>query len=740
MGVFSGWSSRIFQPVTLILVPLAAALGLPAADLWHSVRAEGATGDGVTLDTKAIQAAIDKCAREGGGTVVLPAGRYLAGTIRFRSNVTLHLEAGATILGTDDLSLYQKPAGERDWYLALILAEDVHDVALTGHGTIDGRKVFNPEGEERMRGPHAALFFKCRDVTIRDVNFVEAANYAVILRASLRVTVDGITAKGGWDGLNIHDSRNVTVSNSQFYTGDDCLAGAYWENVTVTNCILNTSCNAIRTGGRNVLIENTLIYGPGEYEHRTSHRTNMIAGFQILPHRDSARHVVEPGPVDNMVLSNVSMVNVRTPVFVAYGSEAAYGRDSFGVGRIIINNLTATGVSRTPFYVAGTAGDPMGSLIVNSARITYTGGATEEFAHHQGRSPMSTMQAYAFYLRHIRQVELRDVRVDYEKPDTRPALLAQNVGLLELDRFQAKRESDGAPPLLFENLRSLIVNGRTAPAAAARIRSVDAPEDPVYAGEPFRIGVRVENAGDAGLAEIPLRAGGLTMRRSVWLEKGESAPVRFMDVVLPDAGDKEIRSEGPMAKLTVLPKPAGRAVSEPYRSFHNTEAVIQQLDGGFYIMARGRSTVLDRADEYGAVYRERALASGGAVAVRMENPDGRSGWGGHAGIIVRDDIAAPGRSAGYLILTSSACNGTSLQWDSDGDGRIDRHTELDGHTRWPHWLKLERNGNRFTGYASVDGKTWDKTGEADAPGASGARDAGLFCHQSSARFTGLRWE
>ena len=160
----------------------------------------GAKGDGVALDTKAIQSAIDTCARAGGGTVVLPAGNYLSGTIRFRSNITLQLENGAAILGTDNLSQYEKPAGERDWYLALLLAEDVHDVALVGHGTVNGRKVFNPDGEEGMRGPHAALFFKCKNVTIRDVNFIEAGNYHVILRSSVGATIDGITARGrlGW--------------------------------------------------------------------------------------------------------------------------------------------------------------------------------------------------------------------------------------------------------------------------------------------------------------------------------------------------------------------------------------------------------------------------------------------------------------------------------------------------------------------------------------------------------------
>ena len=544
---------------------------------------------------------------------------------------------------------------------------------------------------------------------------------------------------GGWDGVNIHDSRDVTVSNSRFYTGDDCLAGAYWENVTVSNCILNSSCNAIRTGGRNVLIENTLIYGPGEYEHRTSHRTNTIAGFQILPHAGSARLVAEPGPVDNMVLSNVSMVNVRTPVYVAYGSGAAYGRNSYGVGRIVINGLTATGVSRTPFYVSGTAEDPMDSLIVNNARITYAGGADYEDAHAQGLSPMSTLESYGFYLRHIKNVELRDVRVDYEKPDHRPAIFAEGVGVLELDRFQSERQSGGSPPYLFAGVGRLIVNGKTVPAAEARIRELRGPDSPVRISEPFTVTTTVENPGSEGLAGVVLEAGGEKFQRSVWLDGREVANVGFVNISLKETGAVQLKVGERTAPLDVLPAPHGGPVEEPYLVFENTESTIEQLDGGFYIRARGRSTLLDRADEYGAIYRDGGLGSHGEIVVKMENPDVRSSWGGHAGIMVRDDIIRAGESPGYVILTSSPCNGTSLQWDSNSDGIIDKYTPLAGYTRWPHWLKLVRDGNNFTGYVSADGATWDEIGHAAVPGAAGARDAGLFCHSSSARFSQLDW-
>jgi hypothetical protein len=179
-------------------------------------------------------------------------------------------------------------------------------------------------------------------------------------------------------------------------------------------------------------------------------------------------------------------------------------------------------------------------------------------------------------------------------------------------------------------------------------------------------------------------------------------------------------------------------VGAPYKTFQNTDSQLQQLDGAFYIRSAGDASVLQRADQYGAIYLEDALERNGSVIVKIENPDLRASWGGRSGIMVRNNISKAGQSAGYLILGSSPSNGSSLEWDSDGDGRIDKYTTLDGYTLWPHWLKLERQGNKFTGYSSTDGSAWSRIGEADAVAAEERLDAGIFTHRSSARFTGLR--
>jgi len=146
----------------------------------YDIRDYGAAGDGATLDTPAIHKAVEACAAAGGGQVRFPPGRYLSGTVHLKSRVTLFFEAGARLVGTASLDEYQHPtppaflpeAKWGKWHRALILGDGLEDIAIAGQGTIDGNKVFDPTGEERMRGPHTFVFVNCRRVSVVDVSFV----------------------------------------------------------------------------------------------------------------------------------------------------------------------------------------------------------------------------------------------------------------------------------------------------------------------------------------------------------------------------------------------------------------------------------------------------------------------------------------------------------------------------------------------------------------------------------------
>jgi hypothetical protein len=126
------------------------------------VRDFGAKGDGTTLDTEAINNAIEAATVKADAEVHFPPGKYVTGTVELQSEMTLVLEPGSTLLGTTNLAAYKMfhpPAGtpeagfKPEWHRALILGDKVEKVTITGGGVIDGNKVFDPKGEERMRGP-----------------------------------------------------------------------------------------------------------------------------------------------------------------------------------------------------------------------------------------------------------------------------------------------------------------------------------------------------------------------------------------------------------------------------------------------------------------------------------------------------------------------------------------------------------------------------------------------------------
>lgn len=705
------------------------------------VRQNGAAGNGVALDTFSINKTIESCAAAGGGTVYFPAGTYLSGTILLKSNVTLWLASGATVVGSRNLADYRSAVDGDHWFDALVLAKGVQNVAIIGRGLIDGNKIRDPNGEEKIRGPHAILFYDSQNITVRDISIKDSGNYSLILRSCKGVNVEGINVHGGWDGINMWDTLDATISNCRIYAGDDGLAGRYWQNVTVTNCVLNASANAIRVGGRNVLIADSIIYGPGESRHGTSLRHRTEAGFQILPNGSGAANkFATPGPIDNMVLSNITMINVGTPFYVAYSSDAPYSVNNLGVGRIIVNNLVALDAGKIPIYISAPPNNPAKSIILNNVRVTVAGGANETQSEGQGFSPFSILQSYGVYARNVQNLELHDVKFDSTLPDLRPALFGEHVGTVELDRFHpAITAADGAPPIQLAGVHRLVIDGVEPSSASVQITSVNIPQSSVIANDPFAVTVAVANTGPAGLANITMQVGKETVERSVVLRANEKGNIMFANLRVSAAGPLEIRSGELSRRMDVLPSLNGHAVENPFKVFHNTTADLRQLgDNSFFIRAEGDYPVMQYDDQYGAIYQPGGLPREGTVIVKLENPELRTNWQGRVGIIVRNDVSKPGDSGGYLVLDSSPAAGSYLEWSTDNGKSLNEHSEFVGYTVWPHWLKLERHGNQFIGYSSEDGNNWTEIGKVDLPGTHDVLDVGMFAFRSSARF--LEWK
>lgn len=253
-----------------------------------SVKDFGATGNGATLDTKAVQEAIEHVAAKGGGLVTVPKGTYLCGSIWLRSNVEFHLDEGAVIKGSPDIKDYcaadccPQNEAEIGWgdYISgghLILGVGVSNVTLSGKGRIDGNSDaflldFNgaPYSNKSLisaRPSQMVWFVDSSEITIKDIELADSPYWSCFLLNCNKVNVSGCyvhtrrkdyhTFNG--DGIDIDRCQDVMVSNCRIDTSDDCItlraSGAHLlekpqdcAQVRVENCVLSSSCNAIRIG------------------------------------------------------------------------------------------------------------------------------------------------------------------------------------------------------------------------------------------------------------------------------------------------------------------------------------------------------------------------------------------------------------------------------------------------------------------------------------------------------------
>jgi polygalacturonase len=426
-----------------------AAAAQPKA---FNVRDYGARGDGRTLDTAAINRAVEACAAAGGGRVVLPPGRYLSGTVYLKSNVELMLDAAATLVGSKDLADYKSK--QSPWHRALLLGDGAQNVRILGQGAIDGNRVFDPHGEEQMRGPHTIVLDHCRDVTIRDLAIKDSGNYAIFFELSDRVQIRNVKISGGWDGVHFRGSReqpcrDVTIADCRFATGDDSIAGRYWERVRVSNCALNSSCNCVRLIGpaTHLTIEKCRMYGPGEHPHRTSNRRNCLAGLNLQPGSWDGTQ----GRLDDVTIDDITMQNVATPFhFVLKPGNTA--------GRVTVSRVKATGVYFAAASVESWAETPWEDVTFRDLVIEFAGGGKRDDARQPVRAPGNDcrpLPAWGFYLHNVKNLTLDHVRLSCVKPDLRPVLVADRVERLVLSDVPLPQAPGAEPPLVLRDVKHL---------------------------------------------------------------------------------------------------------------------------------------------------------------------------------------------------------------------------------------------------------------------------------------------
>ena len=338
-------SKKYFALLCFCTTALLHCYGQGPAEGFFNIKNYGATGDGHTLDTKGFDNAIAACVKAGGGTVFVPPGKFVTGTIRLYSNMELRLSPGAVILASENPKDYLlqgdfgfSGSGAGGKTLGIIFANEAENVSITGAGIIDGNassfmyldstqvssyedRKYSRQGKDYMgpakhdkeapvmwkgewinRPGTQIVFHACKKVLVRDIIIRNANDWTFDLNACDNVKVLGITIDNdervpNSDGIDMYDSRNVIIADCDVRAGDDGMAVISSSNVTVTNCSFNSRSCGIRIGynafndadSGNLLFDNVRIYGSnrgiGIFQRRKGNISNMVFSNLIIDTR-----------------------------------------------------------------------------------------------------------------------------------------------------------------------------------------------------------------------------------------------------------------------------------------------------------------------------------------------------------------------------------------------------------------------------------------------------------------------
>ena len=391
------------------------------------VREFGAQGDGVTLDTHAIQKALDECGKAGGGIVQLTAGTYLSQPIFLRSETTLQLDEGAVLKATDEPADFADPK-KPGKVIAFINGKKLNHAAITGKGTIDGsgRRWWGPAMEaklgkrsETQRRPRMVVLQYCTNLQIRDVTLLNSPSFHLVPKDCENVVIDGVRfiapdESPNTDAIDPSTSRHVRITNCHIDVGDDNVAiksgrqnpdhpNAACEDLVITDCQFfhghGLSIGSETVGGvKNLKVERITF-------ENTDH------GVRIKSYEGKG------GIVENASYSDLTMTNVKTPIKITAYYPKIPAEDTTDpvtsttpvYRNIHIKNLTATSPKYAGFIV-GRPGAPVTNVTLENVHITAPKGLTIRNA----------------------QVTLKNVTIDVEKGP--PFILENNANVIGLEK------------------------------------------------------------------------------------------------------------------------------------------------------------------------------------------------------------------------------------------------------------------------------------------------------------------
>ena len=471
----------------------------------YDVRMYGAVGDGKTLDTAAVNNAIEAAAAAGGGVVVFPAGSYLCFSIHLKSQVHLHLFQGSAIVAAasplpGEQTGYRGGAydaaepktewdafqdyGHNHWHNSLLWGEDIHDISITGPGLIWGKGLSSGRSqgdqggafvaEQPGVGNKAIALKNCHNVILRDFSILKGGHFGLLLTGVDNLTIDNLKIDTDRDGMDIDCCQNVRVSNCTVNSPWDdgiCPKSSYalgyarpTRNVTISNCWVtgDYELGSVLDGSFKRFPEDSHAWRTGRIKCGTESNGGFInitiSNCVFEGCQGYALESVDGALMEDITITNTTMRNlVSGPIFMRLGSRLRGPKESTKVGtmkRIMINNLTCHHApQKVGSILSGIPGYSIEDVKLSNIYIESVGGSLPEAAQIQpleleSKYPepnmFGPMPASGFFLRHVRNIEMSHVEIATANPDARPAFYLKNVERADFFAVTAPRGVDGA--------------------------------------------------------------------------------------------------------------------------------------------------------------------------------------------------------------------------------------------------------------------------------------------------------
>jgi polygalacturonase len=483
--------------------------GCAAAEPWtptddpsslFDVRRFGAKGDGVAIDSDAVNRAIDEAAKVRppsgggpGGTVYFPAGTYACYSIRLKSNIALYLAQGATLLAAapaDGKGYDPAEPGAGNpyqdyehshWHTSLIWGDGLTDVTIFGPGVIDGKGlVGGRRASDPGQGNKAIALKLCRNVTIRDITILNGGSLAILPTGVDNLRVENLVIDTYSDGINLDCCRNVRISGTTVNTPNAdaiVLKSSYalgearaTENVTIDNCMVSGYDLGTLYDGTFKTAE------PYGRTGRIKFGTESNGGFKNIAIsnvvfeycRGLALQTVDGGLLEDVTISNITMRQVQMPIFLRLGSRmrGPAGAQIGRLRRVSISDVIA--VNADPGYpstISGIPGHPIEDVRISNVRHSVAGGLTpgdvnQDPPEDEGAYPETTMfgalPAYGFFIRHATGITLDNVEIRFAEQDTRPAYVLRDVAGADFHHNRADKV-EGTPTFVLDDVHDFTV-------------------------------------------------------------------------------------------------------------------------------------------------------------------------------------------------------------------------------------------------------------------------------------------